>query len=130
MKTTKMFLLAIIGSVFMVSTSCEKEDYSKLENTVWEAQTDESIYILKFVDKSTCSISVVFKEPLPVDMIICVPGTRTYSWRYGSEIDSTWGLFHIYSFDTGEHPYSGTVENKKLYLNYMDDIGTLCFERK
>ena len=130
MKITKIFLLAIIGSVFIVFTGCEKEDYSKLEGTIWEAKTDEFGYTLKFVDKSTCTIFTAFKGALPDNQIICPPGIATYSWRYGSEIDSMWGLFHIYSSDAGEHPYSGTVENKKLYLNYTDDIGTLCFEKK
>ena len=106
-------------------SGCEKTDYNKLEGSTWEAEANSVVFTLHFSDDFTCTMKTDEKGVHSANPII-------YRWRYRSEYDSMWGLFFLQPMDEeGSHLYySGTVENKKLYLHaYESDIETLCFKK-
>ena len=91
---------------------CEKKiDYDKLEGTTWKAEKDNVVFTLRFVDDTHCTL-----------MMGRLDGTysansATYFWEYN--LSSRWGLFLLNELNVeGEMvlTYSGTVENKELYL--------------
>ena len=124
-KILKLIIVKIAKCLIIIFLACaisscgkEKTDYKKLEGSAWEAVTDDAVFLLLFLDEHVCYMNIIGKN-----MTI----TKSYSWRYGGEFDSRWGYFHMFP-QNGEHPYSGSVENKKLYLHiYENDIDILCF---
>ena len=106
-------------------SGCEKMDYNKLESTKWVAETDNAIFTLNF-EKSVCYFGTGGKGD------ILLANLTTYNWKYRSDMDSWWGLFQMVE-EGGGRTYSGTVENKKLYLHIykedIEDIEILCFKR-
>ena len=118
-----IFLALSCGFVF---SSCEKnEDYDKLEGTTWETEVDNDGMVLSlwFENDSTC----VFGGGRIDGGHTFIP--TVWSWRYASLYDSMGGLFFIYNMAFEERRlFSGTVENKKLYIHFHDEV--LCFVRK
>jgi hypothetical protein len=122
MKTIKFILFfALFTAIF---AGCEKTDYSDLEGSIWEAEANNVVFTLRFLDEFTSTIEVVGKDVNSTSL-------TNFHWRYGSEYDSMWGYFFMYNLDVeNSPPYSGTIENKKLYLQiYNDGIDTLCFKK-
>jgi len=110
-----VIVIAICLTVTTMFSSCEKKtDYNKLEGTTWKAETDTVVFILRFIDETSCTL-----------MIGRTDGTysansTTYFWRYRSDVDSQWGLFFLSELkengETVSETYSGTIDNKELYL--------------
>ena len=113
-------------------TSCSKTDYNKLEGTTWQTETEAASFTLRFLSESVCTIATTVNDNTDS------ANMTSYSWRYGSDIDSQWGLFHLYKINENEeNPYidrysSGTIKDKKLYLyiNSENEPEPLCFTRK
>ena len=118
-----IFLALICG---VILTSCEKkEDYTKLVGTMWETEADKEGMFrwLLFEDDSTC----VFGGGQIDGGFTVIP--TVWSWRYASSYDSMGGLFFIFNMAFNEgRQFAGTVENKKLYIFFDDEV--LCFVRK
>ena len=123
-KTRKLLISMTFGFLIAIFAGCEKTDYNKLEGSTWEAEVNDVVFTLQFLDESTCTLESIGKD-------INSENLTLYHWRYRGEYDSMWGLFFMYSKDDESgHPYSGTVEDKKLYLHiFENDIETLCFKK-
>lgn len=115
-KLRNVVAIAICLTAISVFSSCEKViDHNKLEGTVWKAETDEGIFNLRFVDETNCTLGTGRKDGT------FSANLTTYFWSYGSDYDSRWGLFFLNELNAeGEivlpPTYSGTIENKELYL--------------
>ena len=117
----------ICGMMFLGCNSDEPGDKEALlEGSVWQSQVDEVVHTLTFTDKNECTLTTG-----RTDGTYSVNRT-SYFWRYSSDIDSLWGLFHIYFTGTDKdgkevlhHFASGTIEDKKLYLSTHDKDGAV-----
>ena len=124
MRITK-YLIAIIMTCFIASCEKAETDYKKLEGSTWEAVTDDAVYLLQFLDEHVCNMHTMGKDSNTLSA-----NMTTYYWRYRSDLDSRWGYFHMFPQEEDKHPYSGSIENKNLYLHiYENDIDILCFEK-
>ena len=125
-KNCSNLIITLAVILFAAFTSCKKIDYHKLEGTTWEAETDNVVFVLRFVDESTCTIITARNDNT------FSANLTTYRWRYASNVDSMWGFFHLYHIgEEGEYAFPGTIENKKLYLGiHGDGYEGLWFTRK
>jgi len=132
--------LAVVAIALLATlTGCKKNetDYNKLEGTKWVAEADNITFTLYFFDKHSCTILKALKDET------FSANLTTYFWRYRSDFDSVRADFIINPIDE-ENGYFffqwGTIDNKKLYLNFTnnddfnnlvdDDIRLMCFTRQ
>ena len=124
MKKKKFLMFITFALLTAVFAGCKKTDHSDLEGSIWEAEANNVVFTLRFLDESTSTIEVVGKDANSTSL-------TNFHWRYSSEYDSMWGYFFMYNLDVeNSAPYSGTIENKKLHLQIYDEgIDTLCFKK-
>jgi hypothetical protein len=117
--------IAICLAVTVIFSSCEKIDYNKLEGTTWEAATEDFLFTLRFVNESECTLLTARNDGT------CSANLIPYVWRYASDVDSRWGLFHLYNIgEEADYAFPGTIENKKLFLGiYADGNEGIWFKR-
>ena len=131
-----MIIPAMICGILCIScgTKAETDDCAKLKGSIWETETNDVVFTLRFVDETECTIGTTLKDgTLSTNL-------TTYYWRYASNVDSRWGLFHLYykgaenkKGEWSEYAFPGTIENKKLFLGIHDKdkgIEGLWFKRK
>ena len=124
-----IFPALICGVIFTGCGSKMSEsdtDNPKLAGSIWEAKRNEVRYVLRFIDDVNCNIGTARMDDS------YSANLTSYTWMYKSDIDSRWGLFHVYN-SNGKYAFSGTVENKKLFLGIVDcsdfDDSGLWFQR-
>jgi len=108
--------IAICLAATTMFSGCEKKtNYNKLEGTTWKAETDTVVFILRFIDETSCTLMTGRTDGTYSSNL------TTYFWRYSSDVDSIWGLFFLYELnEKGEIvllTYSGTIDKNELLLH-------------